>query len=515
MSRILWADDEIDLLRPHVIFLTERGYEVETVSSGDEAIRRIAETHFDAVLLDEMMPGRDGLSTLEGIKEIDPGVPVIMITKSEEEELVNTAIRKRINDYLLKPVNPMQILSALRRVLEKEKIESSQVAKDYLEEFNRIRALAHGASWKEWIDIHRRLSRWDIEVERFRNIGLGQTQEDIRREMNAAFARYVESEYAGWVHGKEGPPLSPHIVGMHVLPLLEAGQRVFFIVVDCMRLDQWMAIEKLLEPYFDMRTDYYYSILPSATPYARNGIFSGLFPRDLAEKHPDWWLEQASDEGGKNRFEKQLLEAQLARKKVVLRQQLRYVKIYNIEEGNSIRRQMASFFSIPFAALVINFVDMFAHGRSESEILRELAPDEAAFRSVMTSWFQHSALFEILRAAASQDARVVITSDHGSILGKKATTVYGNRDTSTNLRYKFGNNLGCDERQAVKVKNPGDFRLPGGSLSKNYIFAKENYYFVYPTRFHEYERQYRNTFQHGGISLEEMVLPCALLTPRK
>ncbi len=515
MTRILWADDEIDLLKPHVIFLTERGYEVETVRSGEEAIRRIGEIRFDAVLLDEMMPGRDGLSTLEGIKELRPDLPVIMITKSEEEELVDTAIRKRINDYLLKPVNPVQILSALRRVLDKEKIESSQIAKEYLEEFNRLRATAHGATWREWVEIHRRLSRWDIEIERFRDTGLEQTQEDIRREMNGAFARFVEGGYPNWVQGGDGPPLSPHVVEREVLPLLAAGKRVILVVVDCMRLDQWMAIEKLLEPYFQIRNDFYYSILPSATPYARNAIFSGLFPRDLAEKHPNYWLEQSTEEGGKNRFEKQLLEEQLKRKNAPLRQPARYVKIYNIEEGNNVRRQMASFFSIPFSAMVINFVDMFAHGRSESEILQELAPDEAAFRSVMESWFQHSALYEILRAAASQDTMIVITSDHGSILGRKATTVYGNRETSTNLRYKYGNNIGCDERHAVKVKNPADYRLPGGSLSKNYIFARENYYFVYPTRFHEYERQYRNTFQHGGISLEEMILPCGILTPRK
>jgi hypothetical protein len=337
----------------------------------------------------------------------------------------------------------------------------------------------------------------------------------MRRELNAAFGRYVELNYGEWVHGKGGPPLSPHLFDKQVIPLLSEGRRVFLIVVDCMRLDQWMSIERLLDPYFQIRTDYYFSILPSATPYARNAIFSGLFPRDLAEKHPDFWLEQADDEGGKNRFERQLVEAQLRRKNVVLKQQFRYAKIYNIEEGNNLRRQISSFFSLPLVVLVINFVDMFAHGRSESDILQELAPDESAFRSVMTSWFQHSVLFEILRAAATQDACVVITSDHGSILGKKATTVYGNRDTSTNLRYKFGNNLGCDERHAVRVKNPGDFRLPGGSLSKNYIFAKESYYFVYPTRYHDYERQYRNTFQHGGISLEEMVLPCGVLTPRK
>lgn len=516
MSRILWADDEIDLLKPHVIFLRERGYEVVTVSSGDEAIRHVAESTFDAVLLDEMMPGRDGLSTLEGIKELREDLPVIMITKSEEEELVDTAIRKRINDYLLKPVNPVQILSALRRVLDKERIESTQVTQDYLAEFNRIRAVAHGAAWEEWIDIHRRLSRWDIELERFREIGLKQTHEDIRREMNAEFGRFVEANYGHWVSSEDRPPLSPDVLDRHVVPLLEEGNRVFLIVIDCMRLDQWLAIERLLEPYFLVKSDHYLSILPSATPYARNGIFSGLFPLDLAEQHPKWWQEQGDDEGGKNRYERHLIEAHLKKRKVVLRQPPKYVKIFNVEEGNNLRRQISSFYSIHFTAMVINFVDILAHGRSESEILQELAPDEAAFRSVMESWFQHSALFEVLRAVASQpDARVVLTSDHGSILGRKATTVYGNRETSTNLRYKYGNNLGCDERHAVKVKEPRDYRLPGGALSKNYIFAKESYYFVYPTRYHEYERQYRNTFQHGGISLEEIILPCVTLTPKR
>ena len=286
--KILWADDEIDLLKAHMIFLGERGYEVTPVRSGDEAIRLVRNERFDAVLLDEMMPGRDGLSTLEGIKELDDSIPVIMITKSEEEDLVDTAIRKRINDYLLKPVNPMQILSALRRVLEKEKIESSQLTRDYLAEFNQIRAISGTADWKDWIDIHRRLCRWDLELERYRDIGLKQTHDDIRREMNAEFGRHMSNHYADWVHGDEGPDLSTDILDKKVFPLLEAGRKVYLLIIDCMRLDQWIVLEQMLDPYFHIETDYYYSILPSATPYSRNAIFSGLYPMDLARKHSEY-----------------------------------------------------------------------------------------------------------------------------------------------------------------------------------------------------------------------------------
>ncbi len=514
-KRILWADDEVRLLKPHVMFLEERGYDVVTVTSGDEAVRLVGEESFDAVLLDEMMPGRDGLSTLEGIKELDGNMPVIMITKSEEEDLVDTAIRKRINDYLLKPVNPVQILSALRRVLEKDRIEQNQVTQDYLADYNRIRATAPTADWNDWTGIFKSLCKWDLELDRFRDLGLKQTHEDIRREMNAEFGRYYSKNYQDWVHGSPGPLLSPGIFKERVFPAIENGEKVYFIVIDCMRLDHWFALETLLEPYFQMKTDFHYSILPTATPYSRNAIFAGLYPDEIAGRYSEWWSELDNDERSKNRFERQLMEEQIRRSKVHLAHPPKYRKIFNIEEGDQIKRQVSSLYSIPLVALVFNFVDIFAHGRSESEILLELAPDESAFRSVMESWFKHSALFEILRAISTQKAKVVITTDHGSVLCKKATTVYGNREASTNLRYKFGSNLNCDEKQVVKVKDPKDYRLPSESLNKNYIFARENYYFVYPTKFHEYERQYRNTFQHGGISMDEVILPLVTLTPKR
>jgi len=513
---VLWADDEIDLFRPHIMYLEERGFAVTPVRSGDEALLRIGDTRFDAVLLDEMMPGRDGLSTLESIKQSHPALPVVMITKSEQEELIASAIRKEITDYLVKPVNPLQILSALRKILDREKIRERGIAQEYLEEFTRLRArMTSAPDWREWIEIYIRMTRWDLELERHRDVGLRQTHEDQKREANAEFCKYVESNYEGWLGAAEGPVLSPGVFSNFVIPHIKNGKKIYFILVDCMRLDQWYAIETLLTPYFDVQTDYYYSILPTATPYSRNAIFSGLYPAEIAKHYPDYWVESSPDERSKNRFERQLLDDALARKKIELYPAPRYVKIYNTEEAGNVKRQLSSFFSIPLVSLVFNFVDILAHGRSESEILLELAPDEPAFRSLMRSWFQHSALFDILRAVSAQDAVVVLTTDHGSVIGRKATLVYGNKETSTNLRYKYGTNLGCDAKQAIHVKDPARYRLPADSINKNYIFARENYYFVYPTKFHEYERQYKGTFQHGGVSLEEMVLPCATLVPKQ
>jgi hypothetical protein len=443
-------------------------------------------------------------------------MPVVMITKSEQEDLIASALRKEITDYIVKPVNPLQILSALRKILDREKIRGGGIAQQYLEEFTKLRArINDGPDWREWIEIYLRLTRWDLELERHRDIGLRQTHEDQKREANAEFAKTVETNYPKWVAGGEGPVLSPNVLPTFVTPHLVEGRKVYFVLVDCMRLDQWLAIEPLLAPYFDVQTDYYYSILPTATPYSRNAIFSGLYPTEIAKHYPDYWSENSTDERSKNRYERQLLDDYLARKKIELYPAPRYVKIYNTEEAGNVKRQLSSFFSIPLVSLVFNFVDILAHGRSESEILLELAPDEPAFRSLMRSWFEHSALFDILRAISAQDAIVVITTDHGSVIGRKATLVYGNKETSTNLRYKHGNNLGCDPKQAIHLKDPERYKLPGDSLNKHYIFARENYYFVYPTKFHEYERQYKGTFQHGGVSLEEMILPCATLRSRR
>jgi hypothetical protein len=308
--------------------------------------------------------------------------------------------------------------------------------------------------------------------------------------------------------------MSPHVVPRWVMPHLRDGRRVILIIVDCMRLDQWFAIQDLLEPYFEIKTEHYLSILPTATPYSRNAIFSGLFPADLARLHPDLWHEADRDERSKNRHEAELMIHQLAREGIQLDGEPKYVKIYTMDEAAAVRRDVQSLVNVPMVSLVFNFVDILAHGRSESQVLKELAPDEAGFRSLMRTWFEHSALYDVLKQVSTQDTVVVFSTDHGAVMGRRATIARGNRQTSTNLRYKYGTNLGCDPKQAVHLKEPGDFRLPKDSLNKHYIFAKEDFYFVYPTNYHEYERQYRGSFQHGGASLEEMVLPCVTMTPR-
>jgi DNA-binding response OmpR family regulator len=513
-KRILWVDDEIDLLGSHIMLLEEKGYAVTAASSGDEGVAALKSARFDLILLDETMPGKSGLETLQEIKEIDPNLPIIMITKNEAEDLVEQAIGMKIDDYLLKPVNPLQIYSAAKRILDAHRIQGTVLNKDYLQAYQRIdESLGEKADWREWIRIHQELSFWDIEFDRFSETGLEQTQQDLKKKSNADFARYIERVYRDWIGGRERPPLSVDVLDRYVFPHLKDGKKVYFILIDCMRYDQWLKIEDLVAPYYSIERECYYSILPTATPYARNAIFAGAFPSDIQKRTPDHWLERSKDELSKNRFEQSFLQEHLARSGLGGIAS-KYIKIYEIGEANEIRKQVESYRPIDLVAMVFNFLDILAHGRSQSEILQEIAPDESAFRSLMRSWFIHSALFEILQKISRHGSTVIITTDHGSILGARASLVHGNRDTSTNLRYKFGENINSDPRQTLLIRRPLEFNLPAESPSKNYVLAKENYYFVYPTKFHEYERQYLGTFQHGGISLEEMIIPCVTLTPR-
>jgi DNA-binding response OmpR family regulator len=515
-ATILWVDDEIDLLKSQIMFLEERGYSVRPASNGEDAVGLVKSEPFDLVLLDQMMPGLDGLSTLVRIKEADPSVPVVMITKMEEEGLIDEALRKRIDDFLLKPVNPVQILSAARRILEGKEIRERELSREYVEDFNAIEGLRHQASsWEDWLNIHLKLSEWSLVLDGFPDSGLMQSLVDQRRQCNVEFSMYVEKAYRDWARDKERPPLSVDVVAAFVAPHLSAHRRVFFIIIDCLRLDQWLAIEPMLEPYYSIKRDHYYSILPTATPYSRNAIFAGLFPSEIAADYPQYWDETGSDEIGKNRFEKPLLDRQLKKMGIRVSPSTKYLKIYTADEAILARKQVPTLQSLPLVAMVFNFVDIVAHSRSESVVLQEMLPDESAYRTFTKSWFMHSPLFDILKAISGQDVTVVVTTDHGSVLGRKSAVALGDRETSTNVRYKFGTNLNCDERQAVRVKDPLEFKLPPGGVNKNYIIAKEDYYFVYPTNFHEYERHYKHSFQHGGISMEEMILPCATMTPKR
>jgi CheY-like chemotaxis protein len=515
--KILWADDEIELLRPHILFLEEKGYRVTPVANGDDAIACAAREKFDAVLLDESMPGRGGLATLEALKEHDPSLPIVLVTKNEAESLMDEVIGRRISDYLLKPVRPTQIFLALKRILDADRLHESQLTRDYVAELARMRAEQDGAfDWRRWVEIHGRSAQWDVELDSAGDAGLRQAHADQRRELNVEFCQYVESAYPSWVApgAADRPPLSVDVIERWVAPRLLQGERVTFIVIDCMRLDQWLTVEPLLRPYFDIALDHQFSILPTATPYARNAIFAGLFPDEIQRDFPEYWQESSGDERSKNRFERQLLERRLERLGVDAVPAIKYLKVSNAEEASNLRRNIVTFQNIPLVAMVFNFLDMLTHGRSESDLLKELAPDESAFRSVMRSWFLHSALFDALKWLSKQEGTVIVTTDHGAVLSRRSALVYGNRETSTNLRFKFGTNLGCDTRQAVHLKNPARYRLPADTLTKQYIVAKEDFYFIYPTKFHEYENRYRGSFQHGGISLDEMLLPLAVLTPR-
>ncbi len=514
-KRIMWIDDEIDLLRSHIIFLEEKGYRVVPVSSGEDGVRILEDRRFDLLLLDENMPGMSGLETLRRVKEVDINLPVIMITKNEAEDLLNQAIGMKIDDYLLKPLNPLQILSAVKRHLESRKIQEGALSRDYLRVFNRIsEAVEQKPGWREWIGIHSELSQWDAEFDRFGDTGLDQTHEDLRKKSNAEFGRYIRDNYSHWIGSSDRPSLSPDVFKNYVVPHLQKGRKVYFIIIDCMRYDQWLTIEDLIAPDYLIAHDFFYSIVPTATPYSRNAIFAGMYPRTISDNFPGYWLEKSNDELSKNRYEEELMNRQLERFDCGGLSS-KYVKIYDINEARVISKQASSYQQIDLVAMVFNFLDILAHGRSQSDILQEIAPTESAFRSLMRSWFAHSALYEILKIISRHDSVVVITTDHGSILGKKASLIKGNRETSTNLRYKYGENLNADPKQTIKVDKPEEFGLPSESPSKNYVLATENYYFVYPTNFHDYERKYRGTFQHGGVSLEEMIIPCITLTSRK
>ena len=519
-KKILWVDDEIELLRSHVIFLSEKGYKVDTATNGEDAISSVKEKGYDLIFLDEMMAGMGGLETLSKIKTIKPNIPVVMITKSEEEALMNEAIGGKISDYLTKPVNPSQVLLVCKKILEGKKISGEYAAKDYLQDFNQIsQALTGNLDFAEWIEIYLKLVNWDVELDKHSEIGLRQTLNDQWREANKEFSKFVEKNYSDWINSPgdiDTPTLTTEITEQYVLNHLSVENvRVFYFVLDCLRMDQWFVMERQLVDLFNIEKDYYYSILPTATPYARNSLFSGLFPGEIEKYYPGLWQGKDDDESSMNKYEKELLQLLLDRKKIRLRNELKYIKIIDPTVGRNFEQNILSYSNTNLVAVVVNFLDMIAHGRSDSDLLKEIAPDEPAYRSLTSSWFTHSSLLGTLRALAKMDrVKIVITTDHGSIRSLRGAKVLGDKEASTSLRFKYGRNLKVDSKHAVFIKNPQEYKLPKQGLTINYIIAKEDYFFVYPTDYHKYLTHYKDTFQHGGISLEEMILPVITMEPK-
>ncbi len=515
-KRILWVDDEIDLLRPHLLFLRQRGYDVDGISNGDDALALLRGQSYDLILLDEHMPGRRGLEVLQLIRRDDPHARVVMVTKSEEDGTMTEAIGRQVEDYLVKPTSPRQVLSVVTRILEGSSIQQQRAAQDFATQWPALVSLREQATTaRDFARLHRELVDWHIRLETSGETGLMGTVEALQDDLRHDFGRWITVNYPRWMRGQGmRPELSVDVVERRLLPLM-GNDPVFFVVLDCMRLDQWRVISPLLGEFFDVHESYHYSILPTATPYARNAIFSGLFPDQIARARPEWW-DSSDDEGSLNAHESEMLREQL-RRLTGKDGPVHYEKVLSDMRSDQVRARVRTAARKRGAviAMVFNFVDLMTHGRSESPILMEVAKDAAALRQLTRSWFERSTAFAVLKEAAADGYRVVFTTDHGSIHCQHPATVYARRGASANLRYKFGANLRArDPESALATSRAGDLRLPEARPGMTYLVALDDNFFVYPTKLREYQRRYRNSFLHGGISPEEMIVPVAVLRPR-
>lgn len=512
-AKILWADDEIDLLKPHILFLEERGYKVVTATNGDDALDLVEEDHFDIVFLDENMPGLSGLDTLTRIKSSHASLPVIMITKSEEESIMDNAIGYNISDYLIKPVNPKQILLILKKNLENKRLVDETSSTDYQQEFRQIgMKLGQNLSTQEWMDIYEKLVNWELRLQDSQDESMHQILAMQKKEANSQFFRFISSNYIDWMNDMGDVPLLSHrLFEEKVIPQLDQGP-LFFVVIDNLRLDQWKEIRPMITDYFRVEEEEaYLSILPTATQYARNAIFSGQLPLEMEKNHPDLWRND-EDEGGKNVFEEDFLRRQM--KRLGLKEKISYNKITNLAAGKKLADNFTNLLNNKLNVIVYNFVDMLSHARTEMEVIRELASDEKAYRSLTRSWFEHSALFDIMKQISKHKCRIILTTDHGTVHVGEPSKVIGDRNTNSNLRYKKGKNLSYEERDVFAVRKPEEAHLPQNHMTTSYVFAKEDCYFVYPNNYNHYVNYFRGTFQHGGISMEEMIIPLVQLSPK-
>lgn len=513
-GHLLWVDDEIELLKAHIIFLEKKGYDVTTVSNGTDAIEECRQQTFDLILLDEMMPGLTGLETLQVIKDIQPATPVVMVTKSEEENIMDQAIGSKIADYLIKPVNPSQILLTLKKNIHQRQIVTEVTQTGYQQNFQNITMqIGDSRTVDEWKDVYRRLVHWELELSDT-DSGMTEMLQMQKEEANNAFAKFIKNNYLSWVApGQTDRPLmSPDIFKNKVFPTINGGDKVFVIVIDNFRYDQWKLLAQEIGDMFDIEEDMYMSILPTATQYARNAIFSGLMPKQIEKMFPELWIDEDEDES-KNINEEPLLKKQIERFR--RHDTFSYYKINDSVGADKLLERLGDLMKNDLNVVVVNFIDMLSHARTESKMVRELANNESAYRSITLSWFRHSVMADLLKALSQRDCKIILTTDHGSIRASKPVKIVGDRNTNTNLRYKLGKNLNCQSKEVFVIKNPQEAQLPAPNISTSYVFATGNTFFAYPNNYNYYVSYYRDTFQHGGISMEEMLIPLITLSPRK
>lgn len=514
--QILWVDDEIDLLKPHILFLEAKGYQVDTANNGADALEMVDEKRYQMVFLDENMPGMDGLETLQKIKETYSTLPVVMITKSEEESIMEDAIGSQISDYLIKPVNPNQILLTLKKHLDNRRLVSEKTVSNYQQEFRQIGMdLAMVRDAEGWEALFKRLTYWELELDKLEDESLNEILASQKKEANAQFFRFVEKNYEDWfAYPEEAPVMSHTLVKDWVRPSLDKGQPFFLVVIDNLRYDQWKVIQPEIENHFSVDAERtYWSILPTATQFARNALFAGLMPDGIKQRFPDKWIEDNDDEEGKNNFEEDFFRDQLQRLGYGSKA-MGYEKVTNHNYGKKLADNMSNLLQNDVNVIVYNFVDMLSHAKTDMKVIRELADNDKAYRSLTLSWFRNSPLMDMLRQLAQKGIPVLLTTDHGTINVVDPTKVVGDRNLNTNLRYKSGRGMTFQPRDVMEVKNPESIHLPKQNINSTYLFAKEDLFFAYPNNYNHYVKYYRNTYQHGGISLEEMIIPFVVLRPK-